>query len=219
MKAMNSIVIAILMCTSTISYCQFELRNAFELSIDYGFSSDYGSGEFYTLNNFGSQVIYVENRSPVRTKNTALSYSRFLNPKNGFKISFGMANYGFNIKGKTNINNTPFKGTYKINYLEWGLSYIRRVPIAQNFKLLIEPGLRYHSDGSPDSDGITIFRDDSFSFSLYSGIETLMIGNNFFANIGLQLKLPVERYDFEFDHRPAFYPYFIGLKIGVNYQF
>ena len=219
MKTMNSIIITILICVYSTTYCQTDFKNVFELSVDYGFSSDLASGETYNINTFPSQIISVENRSPVKTRNATFGYSRFLNSKNGLKASFAFANYGFDISGRTDVTNTFLKATYTITYLEWGLSYIRRLPITEDFKLLIEPGLRYHSDGSQQSGGIRITRKDAFSFSLYSGIETPMMGESLFANVGILIKLPIQRYDYTFSDSIAFYPYFIGFKLGINFQF
>ena len=212
----SAITIFLTIASMTIN-AQSYFRNSIELNIDYGISGNSHDASTYDYQ-FNADQILVNEKTTVRSRNYQVGITRFLNAKSGIKASFGYANYGFNLEGNFDLLGTRFDNSYTISYLEWGISYIRRIP----FKLghfLFEPGLRYHSDGSPRSSGIYISRKDALSFSFYSGYELPMVGNNFFTNLGLQIKVPVESYSSELSDSPSFYPYFIGLKLGVNFQF
>ena len=209
-----------LLFLSILSNAQYDYNNIVELTYDFGISNDFADDAFYNSNT-SSELILVEKRSSIRTRNIGFGYTRLLNRKNGIKASFAVAKFGFHIKGSTDQTNTNFNNSYTISFLEWGLSYVRCFPLSHSRKIIVEPGLRYHSDGSPRSNGISITRKDSYSFSLYSGYELPMAGNNYFVNVGLQIKIPLEVYNINLSlNEPKdFLPYFIGFKIGVNFQF
>ena len=203
--------------STTLSFSQDYKKNVFELYIDMGFSNDFGKQRLYQTLSFMEEV-FVENKRFISARNFGISYSRYLNDQNGIKFQFGKAKYGFDFEGITGINKRPVIGFQHITHLEFGLSYIRRIPLGTSSVLLIEPGFRYHYDASPQSDNIFVRVIDSFSFSSYTGMEFPMMGDRFFANLGLQIKLPILRYNRDIGE-PAYYPYFIGLRVGVNYQF
>jgi len=197
---------------------QDQKRNALELNVDLGISYDFGAPEIYMTWAFFEDLV-AENRSPARTRNWSVCYTRFINPKNGIKISFGQTQFGFDYGGKLQNSETPIIGFHRLTNLEFGVSYLRKISISEHALILIEPGLRYHSDGSSESNAINISTLDVFSFSGYTGIEFPMMGDHFFTNVGLQVKLPLQRYNFDFGSNPPYYPYFIGVKIGVSFQF
>lgn len=206
------------MCVFTLSFAQFDHKNAFEISRDYGLSNDLGPGETYRT--FISDYIIIDKKTSAKTKNIEASYTRYINSFNGIKFSVGLSKYGFDYEGVTMISNTQMEGSIRVRYLEFGISYLARIPIFQNTKLLIEPGLRYHLDESSTSSSIVFRRSNAFSASIFSGLEFLMIGENIFTIVGLQLKLPLQKYnDTLSPTTPPIYPFFIGLKIGIKYQF
>ena len=218
MKFIKTIIILILINLANVSYSQNILNNVVELSIDNGFANDLGTLGTYKRFNF-PEDIEIDSRRSARTKNITFSFTRYLYRRNGIKISFGHSEYGFDFDGKTETSRVSIKDFYRATYLEWGISYIHRVPISMIINLLLEPGIRYHSDADTKSSTINFLDKDSYSISSYMGLEIPMIGERFFANLGLQFKLPLHRYDYSFNSTQRLYPYFIGIKIGLNYQF
>ncbi len=218
MKFVKAIIVFIFLCLGFCGYSQINLTSVIELSVDHGLSNDLADGNRFSSFN-GSGDILVSNRRLARTRNISVGYTILLNSKNGFKISFGYATYGFDYKGIFINSQNPINDLYRKTFLEWGVSYVYKIPVFPTARLIIEPGIRYHSNGNPTSNAIVFADKDSFSISNYTGFEIPMMGNNFFVTVGLQLKIPLQRYNFGFNENEGYYPYFIGLKIGVNYQF
>lgn len=217
MGRIRTIILLLILSISTISQGQPDFKNTIEASFDYGISNESGQGELY--GSLFGDFISVENKRSVHTKNFVLSYTRLINSKDGIKATLGRAQYGFDITGVTAIDKLTIRDEYRITYIELGLSYLRKITISPYAKLLIEPGIRFHADGSQTFNIIRIYRIDAFSFSGYAGLEIPMIGSQLFTTIGMQMKIPLERYNSKVDITPAIYPYFIGLKFGVNFQF
>jgi hypothetical protein len=203
---------------ATLCFGQNQRLNAIELTADIGISHDLGETAKYKTFTFFEDLV-VEGRTIARTRNWSLNYTRLLNPKNGVKISFGQTQFGFDYEGKLQNTGTPLRGFFQLTNLEFGLSYLRKIFQSNGVALLVEPGIRYHSDASPRSNAIIISGQDAFSLSVYTGLEFPMVGDNFFTNLGLQIKLPLQRYNIDRGTDTPYYPYFIGIKIGVNFQF
>lgn len=218
MKITKTIIILFLSIWTTFGYGQSDYTFVLEINADYGLSNDFSDNEYYRTRTFG-ELLYVDQRSTMRTRNYMFSTAWFFNRKSGAKISFGLSTFGFNAIGRNDVTGALLNSSYQITLLEWGLSYTRRFTLSESATLLVEPGLRYHSDGDTNSPVIRISRNDAFAFSWYTGIEIPMQGNQFFANLGLQVKIPLERYSNDFSEQPPYHPYFIGVKFGVNFQF
>lgn len=218
MKITNTIIITFVLSWTMTGFSQTFYKNNLEINVDYGFSNDYSEGEFYRTRTFG-ELLNVESRSSARTRNYTFSFARLFNRNNGLKLSFGLSEFGLDARGRNSATLELINASYRITHLEWGATYVRRFTLSENAILLIEPGLRFHSDGSQSSPTIRISREDAFAFSFYSGVEVPMVGQNFFANLGIQFKIPLESYSYNKETQPAYYPYFIGLKLGINFQF
>lgn len=167
-------------------YSQFDFKNSLEFNTSYGISGDYGDIQSY-MTFAPLETINLSNKSAARTRNFELSYTRFFTSKNGVKASLGLARYGFDYSGISDISSEVVNGIYRLQYLELGLSYCRRIPISKTTQVLVEPGFRYHLNGEFTASSIFVFFNESYSFSLYSGYEMPLIGDNYFVNVGLQL--------------------------------
>ncbi len=218
MRITNYLPLLFLFCTAKICSSQSYFKNVIEINSDVGLSNDSNNIGIYSGFRILSEFI-IQNRRFARSRNIAFSFKRFISPSNGFKLQFGHSKYGFNFEGRVRSTNLYIKDYYRTSFFEWGLSYIRKIKIGEITNLLLEPGILYHTNSRTKTENINFFRKDSFSASCYTGLEFPMAGNNFFANVGLQFKLPLERYNHDFDQWPGFYPYFIGIRIGANYQF
>jgi len=215
-----TIPFTLLFCLSltTISFGQERSFNIIELSYDLGLSNDLAP--LGTYNSFRtSQQIEVEKRSFAIVRNVAFSYSRYFTEEHGLEILVGYAKYGFDYENKPNSSTSLTGDSYRTSYLEWGLSYVHRIPILNLSSLLIKPGLRYHSDASSFSRTIYFINKNSFSLSTYVGYEFPTSAKNIFVNFGLQAKIPLERYNFDFNGNSGFFPFFFGLKVALSGQF
>ena len=218
MKITKVVLIIAFLSLTNFCFSQEYKKNVAEFNFDFGISKDFGTKSTFNAFSF-PEHIQIEKSSIARAINFNLSFTRYLNNNHGIKLLFGRTKFGFDFEGAVEVTGRKVIGYQRTKYLEFGISYIRRIPLTSSTKLLLAPGIRYHSDGSPHSNAINFIRNDSFAFSSYSGIEFPMHGEDFFANIGLQVKLPLQRYNNVFDGPEGYYPYFIGVKVGVNYQF
>lgn len=207
-----------LLITGILGNTQSLFKNGLTINVSYGLSGNFQNVPVYNTQ-FGTEQIAVEQKYSIKARHYTFEYRRLFTSKHGIKASFGLANYGFGIKGELINAASQFNNTYKIRYLGWGLSYIHRVPIKDYGHILIEPGIRYHSDGSFTSNGISIPRVDAYSASIFAGYEFPMIGDHFYTNLGILIKAPLQSYSNEVLDAPNFYPYYFGLTVGFSYQF
>jgi len=217
MKTIKAIFVYIFLCLSQNGNSQNDLSSVLELNINFGLSNDLAEVREGYLPSDAMSIIVINKRWFARLNYFSFGYTKLINPKNGIKASFGLTKYGFDYDDIQITKNS----TYRINYMELGISYVYRTPTFSTAKLVLEPGFRYHWNAtSPVLNAISFRHIDSFSFSSYAGFEVPMLANNFFISAGLQVKVPLHRYNTEFSvTNDGYYPYFIGIRIGVNYQF
>jgi len=218
MKITYSPLIYLFLLASFAANSQSLNKNIIEINSDFGLSSNLDSEGIFNRSAFPNEI-FVTRISKTRTQNYAFCYSRLFNASSGIKLSIGKSVFGFSYQGTIVQTNEITTDAFRSSYLEFGVSYIHRIFIYEGSILLLEPGLRYHSDANRTSGSINFYDKDTFSSSLYAGMEFPLSNNDFFLNAGLQIKLPFGRYNQEFDPSSSFRPYFVGIKIGVNFQF
>lgn len=214
-----------LFCSFILIFLFFNLqaqrfyRNSFEFNVELGISNDLSSSTNYNTRSL-SGTFTVDDRWPTRVRNLNFAFTRFINRKNGFHLSYGETNFGFNIKGNFDQNGVNFREKYSIKYLELGLSYVRIISNDSFGNYIFKPGILILRNSQPIASIVSIFARSAFSFSLYAGYEFPMLGDQFFTSIGLQLKIPMMAYNRQRSNlvQPDFYPYFLGLKVGFNFQ-
>ena len=199
------------------SWGQRDYHSSIEINLDYGLTND-SHNMFRYATRTQDDFVLVENRKPKYTFNYTVAYSLFFSEEHAVKLSFGQMTYGINYDGIFEPSGQATTGSMQIRLLEWGTSYLHRFPISNSMFFIIEPGLRYHSDGNIMTDGPFFFRRDAFSFSGYTGIELPLGGDELFGNIGIQLKLPLQDYGGNFSGQQPFYPFYLGLRLGVNFH-
>lgn len=225
MKITKIFIFLIIVSWGNNIFCQVNLNNALEVSFAYGHANDLTSLGTYALSSptgNPTDAITVDKKSHIIAKNIGLSYTYYVNNKNGIKLQFGIIQTGFEYSGRFQVSRLQARGSYRLVLYEWGVSYIRRFPISNFATLMVEPGLRYYSfRDSPRSNQFRISRRDAFSGLCFVGIELPLIGNNLFLNAGIQAKLPLQKYNnkFNYNSQPDYYPYFVGAKIGISVQF
>lgn len=218
MRYTKTILIVVFSLITSGVYSQPEFKTGFEISFDIGLSNDSYDGFRYASSTL-SNAILVDKRNPKVLYNYNVAYSRFFSEENAIKLSFGQTAFGFNYSGNHQPSGQATEGSMKITLLEFGLSYVNRSSLKEDLFLLIEPGLRYHSDGSISTDGVRFSRKDVFAFSGYTGLEFPIKGDKLFANAGLQVKFPLQSYSNSSGMRQPYYPYFVGIRLGMNVQF
>ena len=215
--------IAIVLLLQVLLVCpswsqEIENNNVVEISFDYGYSNDGHEMKRYGSGNFGENLL-LDKREARFLYNYRFAYSRFFNEEHGLKLSFGQAEFGFHYEGTNEVTGSCVKGSMKIRLLEFGLAYVHRFEVLPSYFLVIEPGLRYHSDGSLSTDGLRFSRRDAFSFSGYVGLEFPLINEKLYSTLGIQLSLPIDQYSYTFSNQQPYYPYFVGLRLGFNFRF
>jgi len=210
--------IVIFICTlavPTFIYSQNYFKNSIDLSFDVGFSNDLASPEKYKTISTIEDLI-VNRTSLARVSSWSISFTRFIDPKNGIKFSFGEHQFGFYFDGILEVSRIPVNERQLFSSKEWGLSYVRRIPILTDANLVFEPGLRFHSDFTIESFTLSFFNKNSFSFSTFMGVELPLVQDIFFVNAGLQIKMPLEKYNYTFGNEEPYYPFFFGIKLGLT---
>jgi len=218
MKITKTIFILTILCIAQFGSSQKVFRNVIEISTNVGFSSDLAP--LHTISSFSSpEDIIMEQRSPARVRSFALSLGGYLTKRSGFKVTAGQLEFGYDYKGRLETSNTPISDSYRVTYLDFGIVLMHRIPISESLKILVNSGFHFNTDGSPRSGTINYGNRNSYSASGYVGAEIPMFGNHFFINGGLQVKYPLKQYNRDRGSGIQYLPYFIGIKIGVNYQF
>ncbi|MEM9549136.1 MAG: hypothetical protein AAGA77_24325 [Bacteroidota bacterium] len=218
MKITCHLLLAIFCLSFTPCKAQSYFKNSLELNSDFGLSTNLDSrGRFGTFT--FSDLLLITEQSSVRTRNYSIGYTRLFNRFNGLKLSIGRSVFGFSYQGIFVVNEEQTFGDYRVSFLEFGLSYLRRFLITKDAVFLFEPGIRYYSDPFVRNGLLSIFFKNSLSTSLYSGIELPLNNNNIFLNAGIQVKLPLSRYNHAFGDSSPFRPIFVGIKLGINIQF
>ena len=215
--------LAVILCLflwSPMGKGQDHFKNILEFDLGIGTTNDMSGNKTYNLFNSMEDLVNTNRRSPW-VINMALGFSHFISSNNGIKFTFGFNHYGFDYSGQLSASNTLINGSFRTRFLEIGMSFFRRTRLSKMTQLIIESGFRYHSDPSFQSDGLLFSFQESISLSNYLGVEIPMSGYNYFTNAGIQVKLPLRRYNFDSipPLSPSYYPYFIGLKIGLDFQF
>ena len=59
----------------------------------------------------------------------------------------------------------------------------------------------------------------AYSFSGFMGIESPIYKDQLFTNFGIHIKLSLSNYSQESAFVESYYPFFIGLRLGLNFRF
>ncbi|MEM9546372.1 MAG: hypothetical protein AAGA77_10375, partial [Bacteroidota bacterium] len=181
------------------------------MSFNVGFTSRFNIPDLHPTI-FNTQDFRVNRINAIRERNWTLSYTRFIDPANGIKFSYGSYSFGFYYNGLFESSDIRVNNRARYFSDEWSLSYVRRIPFSKESHLIFEPGLLFHSNIRPEAFTLSISTKNSFSVSTFVGVEIPLASNDFFINTGILVKLPIEKYNFTFNQEPDFYPYYIGVR-------
>jgi len=223
MKITKTLILFFALSWSSLCFGQEYFNNVIELSFEAGLINDLKSDKSYLDRFDQSKVINFENRNFARASNFGFSYSTYIKPKFGIKLLYSRTTFGFDYsiieQGSTATNPESF-GSVRTTHAELGIALIWKTPLTPFINLLLEPSIRLHTEHEVNSNSIIIYTTDSFSLTNFAGIEFPIFSDNFFINTGVQIKIPLKSYSFMgWDEYPGYYPYFIGIRIGVNYHF
>lgn len=219
MKITNLIIFCIIIFCAQNSFGQIVYRNVIEVSTNLGFSNDFGSNSVeYRSSTLGENIL-IEEKSSVLVRSFGISYSRFLSDSEGIRLSFGQLEYGFDFKGTAVNSNRQISDFYRVTYLDFSLEILNKLQLTKSIKLLSSAGFHYNTDESPRSGTIVLNNKNSCSGSLTAGLEYPMLGDRFFVNASIHFRFPLNNYRHTFLVANKYLPYFIGLRLGVNYQF
>jgi hypothetical protein len=221
MKVMKSIKILIYLFVflySTHSMAQDYFRNGLGINYSGGFSGVLTDME--NMSTITSQsVLVTESMTPIQAHKVSGSVFRYLSKSIGIKLSLGISTNGFNFIGSDPATFTRIKETYKAKTIEFGFSFLGRIPAFNYGNFLIQPGFRLFTDGSGMLEVIFPRQKDAFGITGYFGYEILMFSHNFFSSIGILIDLPIEKHSWGSGENMDYYPYFIGFKVGISYQY
>lgn len=218
MKVTKAITILFILSFINPAISQKTYNTVFEINTMIGFSNDFASnGEYdsFILN----EMVAAEKKTSILVRSIGFSFSRYLSKWGGIRLSIGQQKFGFGLKGKGIGSNIPVTDFFRVTYIGLSAEILYRTQITTNAKLLINAGIHYNSDPDRSSQTIVLRTGNAYSGSLYTGFEYPMFGHNLFVNAGLQILIPLKRYDSIFISEAEYLPYSFGLKLGINYQF
>ena len=223
MRFTKAIIISSLLFITITGFAQSEYKNVVEIGFSFGLSNTIGSFDTYSVLNSSIGPIFmpisIKEKYSSRVPNFNVSYTRYIDNKNGIKISLGRVDYGLKFRRETASTNGILIENHTVKFVEFGLSYARKIQVSSYAKIIIEPGLLFHINPEYGTRNFQVLHRNAFSFASFTGIEFPIVENNFTINSGLLLKLPIMKYDYPRDPELGYYPYFIGIKLGMNYQF
>ena len=218
MNSLKTIVVLFFIFLSTLSYSQKRLSNFVEMSVTAGLTHDFEPTGLYDSRNQTANTV-VQSKSFARSKGYSFGIGGLLFKETGIKFSGGRTEYGFKFDGNLENSSTSFNDQFKVIYLEFYVGLIQKFRLNESFKLLFDGGVAFHTGADRLTDNIVLYVRNSRSILSFAGIEIPMAGNNFFINAGLQFRFPMRSYNKGTFSPTEYRPYFIGLKIGMNFQF
>ena len=220
MRIIITINLFLLFIIPYTSFSQGKINTALSVNIEFGLSSDGNNSNRYPFDvGVTSDIVLVQKRKFRVLHNYNLSYTRFFAKEHGISLSCGISSYGFEYEGVSENSGNKVSGYYQTNRSEIGLSYVHRSALSPKVFMLFEPGIRYHTEGDFTTNRVWLIGQSAYSFSGFAGFEFLQNRCGIFTNIGVQVKVALTEYNRIFRSTEAFYPYFIGIRLGVNFRF
>jgi hypothetical protein len=219
------IIILLAFCWSQESYGQN--KDDLQISINAGISSSGNLKYSQEYSNFSSSPeIFIENTSNTTTRNYNLGVGYQMTPSFIIQGSIGTVNYGFFYIGRSfspsgSLSNIVLREKYNTKIMEVNLSGIYKYEISPEIQLLIQPGFSWYTnpnESRPQSLRIPQ-NSNNYSATLFSGLEFPVLSELLFINIGINAKVALSDFAFDFDFENSFFPYAIGIQSGINYRF
>jgi len=220
--------------TNFISFCVILFFSHFAIGQKDHYKKDkYRIVEIHTYNGFSnnfaplgnyrsigfSGVILIEQKSFASVQGFGISLGKYGSDDFGFKFSLGVLEYGFDYEGRTAISNILTSDAYRVTYVDISAGVMHRIWKSETAELRIEGGFHRNTNSNSNSRTINLSTKNSHSISFDIGAESPMPINNLFVYISLHFRFPLQRFNYRRTPDTKFKPYFMGFKLGTNYQF
>ena len=220
MRIIITINLFLLFIIPNTSFSQGKINTALSVNIEFGLSSDGNNSNRYPFDvGVTSDIVLVHKREFRILHNYNFSYTRFFAKEHGISLSCGISSFGFEYEGISENSGIEVSGYFQTNRSEIGVSYIHRSALSPKAFLLFEPGIRYHNEGDFTTNRVWLIGKSAYSFSGFAGLEFPQTSTGIFTCIGIQVKAALSEYNRIFSTSEPFYPYFIGIRLGVNFRF
>ncbi len=221
------LVVIILGCTNFGTTQEFD---RFSLSLAGGMSKT-GSLEYSEQYRRSSNTSTIEILTTDLSRNNNFNFAIGFQPAKSFSIngSIGVASYGFFYSGNVIASPTNFASvggfvtsrSYTVRLMEVGLSTSFRRTLNSDLSIVVQPGLVWYTNPKGRNQQLLWLHlnSNNFSATLFTGIETPLISNDFYIAIGLNTKLALQNFagNYTFDNK--FNPYAFGLQTSISYRF
>lgn len=197
---------------------QYGFNKFIEIHTNLGYSNDNAPVGQYLAPALPENIL-IQEKSFVFARSAGISLGYYLTKNFGIKASIGQLQFGFDFKGETLLTQTDVASTFKVTYVDLAFGLLFRKAITENTKLISSLEYRINTDESPKSAVINLSTENATSVSFYTGLEYPMYGNRFFANLGFFGSYPLKTYNRPREFGNKYLPYFLGLRIGINFQF